>query len=206
MRRTSSGGGPQVRVTVAASGHRLTGHDFNLLHGRTGDPYLVFECEGKELGRTDIVHNDLNPVWKPCTLTLRRRGDLHLRCYDSDTFSADDVIGAAIVPLELLIAQGAVEVTLHSQNRNASGKINLELVNVMTSEMSYLQSVVSGKGRLVKTGGVLKRVSEREVTWNARSMKLHENVILLADPEVPLLPVAVEMWPPVLAVWRPGWG
>jgi len=184
-RRTTSAGGPLVRVTVAASGHKLAGHDLNLLHGRTGDPYLVFESEGQELARTEIVHNNLNPVWRPFMLALRPHDELRVRCYDSDHFSADDLVGEAIVPVERLLAEGAVEVTLHDQHRNSGGTIKLQIDNVITSEIGFLQSVLSDAGKLVKSGRVLKRVSEREVTWIKRSMELHENVIVLADPKVP---------------------
>ena len=186
-----SSGGTPLRVTVAASGHNLLGQDFNLLQGRTGDPYLVFKQHGCEQGKTEVVHNNLNPVWKPRLLTLSRDGNLLVQCFDSHNFSADGLVGEAQIPVNDLLLPAGAEVTLLDPNGIASGTIQLKAVNFFETQNDFFRSVVSSKGMQLKSGTMLKRVVEREVDWFKRSITLYENVLVFADPEVGSSPCCV---------------
>jgi hypothetical protein len=188
-----SSGGTPLRVTVAASGHNLLGQDFNLLQGRTGDPYLVFKQHGCVQGQTEVVYNTLNPVWKPRLLTLRRDGNLLVQCFDSHKFSADGLVGEAQIPVKDLLLPAGAEVTLLDPNGIASGIIQLKAVNVYDTQIDFFRSVVSSKGMQLKSGTMLKRVVEREVDWFKRSITLYENVLVFADPEVGFSPCCVAL-------------
>jgi hypothetical protein len=171
-RRQSSGGTP-LRVTVAASGHNLLCQDFHLLQGRT--------CEQ---GRTEVVYNNLNPVWRTRLLTLSKDGNLLVQCYASNKFSKDGLVGEAQMPVKDLLNPAGAEVTLLDPNGIASGTIQLKAGNVFETQIDFFQSVVSCKGMQLKSGTMLKRVVEREVDWFKRSITLYENVLVFADPEV----------------------
>ena len=67
--------------------------------------------------RTDIVTNTLNPSWDEARRPLSYLGTrseleseiLHIRVFDWDFLSADDLIGHADVPLHGLLEYGQVE-------------------------------------------------------------------------------------------------
>lgn len=67
-----------------------------------------------------MVPNSLNPTWEEARKPLAYLGTrseleneiLHIRVYDWDFLSADDLIGEADVPLNGLLAYGQVEVEL----------------------------------------------------------------------------------------------
>ena len=62
-----------LRVTIAVSGHSLEALDVS----NSSDPYLVFQQNGKEIGRTEILQKNLNPVWSPLTMKLQKDCKLH---------------------------------------------------------------------------------------------------------------------------------
>lgn len=68
------------------------------------DPYLEFHKQGDDgrwqmVYRTDVIKNNLNPVWKPFRIPLRSlcNGDLdktiRVECYDYDNDGSHDLIG-----------------------------------------------------------------------------------------------------------------
>ncbi|ESK94680.1 meiotically up-regulated 190 protein [Moniliophthora roreri MCA 2997] len=76
--------------------------------GRTGDPYVAVGWAkwGKPLWFTRILQNESNPVWEetcfmlvgPAELNAQER--LRLQLWDSDRFTADDLLGTVEVPLK----------------------------------------------------------------------------------------------------------
>ncbi|EEB90319.1 hypothetical protein MPER_11488, partial [Moniliophthora perniciosa FA553] len=76
--------------------------------GRTGDPYVSVGWAkwGKPLWSTRILQNEPSPVWEetcfmlvgPAELNAQER--LRLQLWDSDRFTADDLLGAVEVPLK----------------------------------------------------------------------------------------------------------
>ena len=71
---------------------------------RSSDPYLVFTQNGKELGRTEVVDQDLDPAWQPLQLVFTNvTSPVQVACWDKDTITRDDLIGEASVSVQELI-------------------------------------------------------------------------------------------------------
>jgi len=111
----------------------------------SSDPYIVFSIDppanpgckifrhGGYFGRTvrtDMVPNSLNPTWEEARKPLAYLGTrseleneiLHIRVYDWDFLSSDDLIGEADVPLNGLLEYGQVEVELTLDEPDPEGK------------------------------------------------------------------------------------
>lgn len=95
------GAGPaplKLSVTVvSASGLRNT--DWSLFdRNNVSDPYVVCKVRNKEMFRTEVIDNNLNPVWNhsPQALELKAENDLRFEIYDMDTgLTAGDWLGTA---------------------------------------------------------------------------------------------------------------
>jgi len=68
------------------------------------DPYLKFLAVPKvgkpvEVWKTEVINNDLNPLWKPFAVDMHKlcNGDLDasfiIQCWDKDVMTSDDMIG-----------------------------------------------------------------------------------------------------------------
>ena len=93
----------------------------------TSDPYVAVmlmgleDDEKKEIDQTDVVKDNVNPVWKH-TMTkkhidLNKTGVLRLAVRDYDKFSKDSKIGNVDLPLVGLIGKGKIEGWFKLQRR-----------------------------------------------------------------------------------------
>lgn len=71
---------------------------------KTSDPYVVLSL-GQQTVQTAVVKSNLNPVWNEEHMLSvpEEYGQLKLKVYDHDTFSADDIMGEADIDLQSLI-------------------------------------------------------------------------------------------------------
>eukprot|EP00929_Paragymnodinium_shiwhaense_P099457 TRINITY_DN61116_c0_g1_i1.p1 TRINITY_DN61116_c0_g1~~TRINITY_DN61116_c0_g1_i1.p1 ORF type:complete len:1098 (-),score=152.10 TRINITY_DN61116_c0_g1_i1:451-3744(-) len=89
----------EVKVMQAAG---LAAADLQVL-GRSSDPFLVIEYDG-QAPRTCTIQRTMHPRWND-TFRLRMRcpwAPLRMRIYDWDRVKADDFLGAAVIPGEVL--------------------------------------------------------------------------------------------------------
>ena len=109
-----------VRVSLTMRGRDLDALDPFFMGGKS-DPYLVFKIEGKKIGQTEVIKNNLNPRWKPIVLELpdcKNGGDndddddddepkITIECWDFDKASANDMIGSVEVKCSQLLEEDA---------------------------------------------------------------------------------------------------
>ncbi|CAK8531128.1 unnamed protein product [Lathyrus sativus] len=71
---------------------------------KSSDPYVVLSL-GTQTIQTSVVKSNLNPVWNEEHMLSvpEDYGQLKLKVYDHDTFSADDIMGEADIDLQSLI-------------------------------------------------------------------------------------------------------
>jgi len=65
------------------------------------DPYVIVKDtqSKRELCKTPVVHNDLNPKWSfEAVVEIPKGADLLFSVFDSDTWSSDDLLGEALMP------------------------------------------------------------------------------------------------------------
>jgi Ca2+-dependent lipid-binding protein len=145
-----------VKVEIAFHGVNLAAKDFS---GKS-DPYLVFKHENIVVGRSEVIYNHLDPVWKPVTLELKREdcsvaGDIEIliECWDKDSFvKSDDLIGASRQKLEdLLIPKHEIELM---DGLKHSGKLVVDKGSIMIREgkkrgaLGVVDSVLPGLRKL----------------------------------------------------------
>ena len=101
------------------------------------DPYLIFyrnlgANQWKEVHRTEVVRDTLNPTWVPFEVTEQElcNSDIHkpikIECYDWDNLGAHDLIGVCETSMEHLEASG-YKFDLHNprDHNKHSGTIEL---------------------------------------------------------------------------------
>ncbi|XP_058749473.1 ADP-ribosylation factor GTPase-activating protein AGD12-like [Vicia villosa] len=71
---------------------------------KSSDPYVVLNL-GTQTIQTSVVKSNLNPVWNEEHMLSvpEDYGQLKLKVFDHDTFSADDIMGEADIDLQSLI-------------------------------------------------------------------------------------------------------
>ncbi|RZB64389.1 ADP-ribosylation factor GTPase-activating protein AGD12 isoform B [Glycine soja] len=71
---------------------------------KSSDPYVVLSL-GQQTVQTTIIRSNLNPVWnEEYMLSVPEHyGQMKLKVFDHDTFSADDIMGEADIDLQSLI-------------------------------------------------------------------------------------------------------
>lgn len=71
---------------------------------KSSDPYVVLSL-GQQTVQTNVVKSNLNPVWNEEHMLSvpEHYGQLKLKVFDHDTFSADDIMGEADIDLQSLI-------------------------------------------------------------------------------------------------------
>ncbi|KAK7247249.1 hypothetical protein RIF29_42128 [Crotalaria pallida] len=82
----------------------IKGTDLAIRDMMTSDPYVILKL-GQQTVQTTIVKSNLNPVWnEELMLSVPQEfGQLSLKVYDHDLFSADDIMGEAEIDLQPLI-------------------------------------------------------------------------------------------------------
>jgi len=85
----------------------------------TSDPFVsvmlmgFHDDEKEEIGRTEVVKNDVNPVWKYSMvkrhIDMNETGVVRLSVRDYDQFSKDSKLGNVDLPMLGLIGKGNVE-------------------------------------------------------------------------------------------------
>ncbi|KAK7303565.1 hypothetical protein RJT34_14474 [Clitoria ternatea] len=82
----------------------IRGRDLAIRDIRTSDPYVILSL-GQQTVQTSVVSSNLNPVWnEEYMLSVPEHyGQVKLKVYDYDTFSADDIMGDATIELQSLI-------------------------------------------------------------------------------------------------------
>ncbi|KAJ1414396.1 C2 domain [Sesbania bispinosa] len=71
---------------------------------KSSDPYVILNL-GQQTVQTTVVRSNLNPVWNEEHMLSvpEHYGQLKLKVFDHDTFSADDIMGEADIDLQPLI-------------------------------------------------------------------------------------------------------
>ena len=95
-----------VIAEIEVTGHHLAARDASLMHGRSSDPYLQITQDGAAIAQTEVVVNDLNPVWKAIIVRLAVKGKVRVVCMDHDMLTRDDLIGEAEVSVKELLTTG----------------------------------------------------------------------------------------------------
>ena len=120
-REGDSASSQERKIFLTMRGIDLDAKDSVLLGGKS-DPYLVFRSpSGEEVFRTEVIKNELNPVWKPFEVDLIKLcgNDLQriflLECWDKDFISKDDMIGMLEVNVETLLKEK--ELQLRDKNK-----------------------------------------------------------------------------------------
>ncbi|CAL5184146.1 unnamed protein product [Lathyrus oleraceus] len=82
----------------------IKGTDLAIRDIKSSDPYVVLNL-GTQTIQTSVVKSNLNPVWNEEHMLSvpEDYGQLKLKVYDHDTFSADDIMGEADIDLQSLI-------------------------------------------------------------------------------------------------------
>jgi Ca2+-dependent lipid-binding protein len=79
--------------SVSVKGHKLTKKDL----GGKSDPYLVVKSGSRVIHKTDVIKQDIEPVWPSFTLDVAQCGgmdaDITWEVYDWDKHTKDDLIG-----------------------------------------------------------------------------------------------------------------
>nr|DAD32760.1 TPA_asm: hypothetical protein HUJ06_011611 [Nelumbo nucifera] len=70
----------------------------------SSDPYVVLTL-GKQKAQTQVINSNLNPIWNEELLLSvpQSCNAIKLEVFDYDTFSADDIMGDAVVDIQPLI-------------------------------------------------------------------------------------------------------
>merc|ERR1719277_1764958 len=74
----------------------------NLDYFGKSDPYCICQVHGAESSfQTEVQHNNLDPTWNhTAEVEWDGTGDILFKVMDSDQFSADDVLGSAVLHAE----------------------------------------------------------------------------------------------------------
>jgi len=99
------------KIFLSMRGIDLDAKDSVLLGGKS-DPYLIFRSPtGEEVFRTEVIKNNLNPVWNPFEIDLGKlcgnnlQSMFRLECWDKDFMTKDDMIGQIEVNVESLLKE-----------------------------------------------------------------------------------------------------
>ena len=124
-----------VQLLVQLRGITLDPKDSSLFHGASSDPYLIFLQLGKEIGRTEVIHKNLNPFWDAVKLVAQNHHPLTIQCWDYDAMSKDDIIGQCKVEIHELVAGHFMELSIADTTaptgRKSTGKLKVLSLMVM---------------------------------------------------------------------------
>lgn len=140
--------GANPKFAFSFKGISLDSKDF----GGGSDPYLIFKKTnqfGIEFYRTEVIKNNLNPIWKNFVLSLNTLTDnnlsniIRIECWDWDRIGSDDFIGCEIISVERMISP-ACEFYIYETEDNRlsnkkSGKIQCKSLPIL-SFLGYLRA------------------------------------------------------------------
>eukprot|EP00033_Pygsuia_biforma_P003846 GCRY01004214.1.p1 GENE.GCRY01004214.1~~GCRY01004214.1.p1 ORF type:complete len:521 (+),score=150.90 GCRY01004214.1:163-1725(+) len=147
-----------VFVKCAASGRKLDNKDG--LFGKS-DPYLVFsrlDAQGNavDVHKTEVVRNNLNPVWADVSLPLgtlcggKLTNPFRITCFDYDSDGDHDLIGTATMTPQQLVDNGMADLPLVNEAKKrkkksykASGTLELRRA-VLHHEPTFIDYLAGG--------------------------------------------------------------
>ncbi|XP_074263284.1 elicitor-responsive protein 3 isoform X1 [Silene latifolia] len=103
------------------------------------DPYVLLCCRTQEQKSSVSTDTGSNPEWNE-TFLFTVSGDvseLHLKIMDKDTFSADDFVGEAKIPLESVFEGGSVPPTSYTVVKDGEFKGEIRVGLTFTKERGH---------------------------------------------------------------------
>ncbi|KAL1360311.1 hypothetical protein HN51_005675 [Arachis hypogaea] len=95
------------------------------------DPYVILTYRAQENRSSVARGGGSNPRWNESFLftVSDNVAELNLRIMDKDTFTRDDFLGEARIPLEPVFAAGSIQETSYNvvKNQNYCGEIKVAL-------------------------------------------------------------------------------
>ncbi|XP_074273206.1 elicitor-responsive protein 3-like isoform X2 [Silene latifolia] len=99
----------------------------------------VFLVNAKGLDNCDFLYGGTTPEWNE-TFVFRISGDvpeLHLKIMDKDTFTADDFVGEAKIPLAAVFEKGSLQPTSYNVVKDEEFKGEIKVGLTFTPERLY---------------------------------------------------------------------
>lgn len=106
------------------------------------DPYCIIKCRSEEQKSSVASRQGTHPEWKEKFVFDLPEGvsDLNIRIMDKDTFTSDDFIGEAIIPLQGLFEAGSLPTTPYNvvlPDNSYCGQIKVGLNFIPKNEEEY---------------------------------------------------------------------
>ncbi|XP_059456447.1 elicitor-responsive protein 3-like [Corylus avellana] len=105
------------------------------------DPYVILTCRSQEQRSSVASGQGLEPKWNENFVFTINAGasELNLKIMDKDTFTKDDFVGEATIPLEPLFVQGSLPSTAYSvvKDREYCGEIKVGLTFTIEGDSSW---------------------------------------------------------------------
>ncbi|XP_010671812.2 elicitor-responsive protein 3 [Beta vulgaris subsp. vulgaris] len=100
------------------------------------DPYVILTCRTQEQKSSVATDNGSAPEWNE-TFVFRIAGhapELHLKIMDKDTFTADDFVGEANIPLNIVFEEGSLPPTAYNVVKDGEYKGEIRVGLTFTPE------------------------------------------------------------------------
>ncbi|KRY85198.1 Multiple C2 and transmembrane domain-containing protein 2 [Trichinella pseudospiralis] len=120
----------QVHVLLKEGGN-LVAKDFS----GSSDPYVKFKYKGKQVHKTKIVYQNLNPSWgeRFVFVAAGLQTPLVIQVYDYDRFASDDFMGSANLYLKPLKLNTAYELKVLLTDNTSDSSMGYLLLQIMVS-------------------------------------------------------------------------
>lgn len=83
-------------MVVIDNAKNLSSSDYN---GKS-DPYVIIYVNNKEEGKTKVISNNLNPIWRETfELVLNLNDNIEFKIYDHDNLNKDDYLGSVFIQM-----------------------------------------------------------------------------------------------------------
>ncbi|XP_074273051.1 elicitor-responsive protein 3-like [Silene latifolia] len=103
------------------------------------DPYVILTYRSQEQKTSVNTDGGTTPEWNE-TFVFRISGDvpeLHLKIMDKDTFTADDFVGEAKIPLAAVFEKGSLQPTSYNVVKDEEFKGEIKVGLTFTPERLY---------------------------------------------------------------------
>ncbi|XP_050384929.1 16 kDa phloem protein 2-like isoform X1 [Argentina anserina] len=103
------------------------------------DPYVILTLRTQEKKSSVVQGQGSEPEWNETfqfTVSSDDVTELSIKIMDKDTFSSDDFVGEATIPLETVFMQGSIEPTKYNvvnENKEYHGEITVGLTFTQSS-------------------------------------------------------------------------